>query len=270
MHYRWGDVAVYGPGAKCEGECRDYRSEMRPIVAAVRRAMRLLQPEAQEAAAARRVEVTLFSEGKADDPPFVEFRAAFPAATLRLESSGERYDANTALLHHAREMAAADVLVTSCGNLGSLLAVLHWRGVTLQHPCTAQHFPTTTKAARRFLAFDKDDGSFDDAAFLRLAAAARRDEPDFLRPRAVRAPRVVPPPPPPPPLLLPPPPSPPPPSPRRRRRRLCRRLAAASVATTAAATPPPPPPPPPPPSPTVEALEKERDENRLWTAWMRA
>ena len=66
-------------------------------------------------------------------------------------------------------VAAADVLVTSCGNLGSLLAVLHWRGVTLQHPCTAQHFPTTTKAARRFLAFAR--AGFTEGATTRPASS---------------------------------------------------------------------------------------------------
>jgi len=115
----------------------------------------------------RAPELRLYSEGAPSDEPFRQFAAAFPNASLRLESAGSRYAPNPTLLADLRAMAAADVLVTSCGSLGALLAVAHHRGVTLLHPCTAQLLPPAAPAAERALPY-AEDGSFDGAAFARL------------------------------------------------------------------------------------------------------
>jgi hypothetical protein len=173
VHYRWGDIGAsarqfgmrgrYGGGAAGANEMqRYYTSSMGSLLAALHRLLALpgapLGPDP---------ELRLYSEGSPSDEPFVQFAAAHPNASLRLESAGSRYAPNPSLLADLRAMAAADVLVTSCGSLGALLAVAHHRGVTLLHPCTAQLLPPGAPAAERALPFS-EDGTFDAAAFARL------------------------------------------------------------------------------------------------------
>ena len=183
IHYRYGDIApsIRRLGSGKHGEPtggrmvseaeRFYVSSMTSIVGVVSGlfAMRSSPFSFDE------TQLVVFSEGSRDDPPFKELAAKFPQAQIVLESEGGRYTPNPQLLRQLRLMAAADVLITSCGSMGAMLAVLHWRGVTLQHPCTAQLFGNRSEAAQRTLPF-AEDGSFDSAGFLRLWEAARADE----------------------------------------------------------------------------------------------
>ena len=117
----------------------------------------------------------LFSEGSPADAPFAKFVEAFPDAELRLESVGDRYGRDNATLAHARRMASADVLVTTCGTFGALLTVIHWRGVTLQHPCTAQLFPEGASPVAPYRLAMNASGAFDEDEFLRAWEASRTE-----------------------------------------------------------------------------------------------
>ena len=183
IHYRYGDMAsavrrlgsgkhgTPSDGKRVSEAERFYVSSMTSIVGVVERlfAMRSSPFSFDD------TQLVVFSEGSRDDPPFMELAARFPQAQIVLESEGGRYTPNPQLLRQLRLMAAADVLITSCGSMGAMLAVLHWRGVTLQHPCTAQLFGNHSEAAQRTMPFS-EDGSFDSARFLRLWEAARADE----------------------------------------------------------------------------------------------
>ena len=110
---------------------------------------------------------------------FVDFQAAFPDAELRLENDGGRYSEDNATLRHALQMASADLLVTTCGTYGALLTVLHWRGVTLQHTCTAQLFPDgASPVAPNRLTMDGTSGGFDEHEFLRMWEESAADGTD--------------------------------------------------------------------------------------------
>ena len=175
VHYRYGDMGALmkrlPEGAKVGGEAGQYYiSNINETVAALRRAFNLVPSLAQ-------ARLMLFSEGMPTDPPFLEFKGAFPAAELVLSpvdigggtgTWASMYAPDKSTLRDLRFMAAADLLVVTCGTFSTLLTVLHFRGVTLQHPCTAQTLPRDSPAAVNFLDFAVEDGSFDEDAFVRM------------------------------------------------------------------------------------------------------
>ena len=186
VHYRYGDMGALmkslPEGATVGGEAGQfYISNINETVAVLRRAFKLVPSLAQ-------ARLMLFSEGMPTDPPFVEFKEAFPAAELVLEdTSGSTYAPDNSTLRDIRFMAAADLLVVTCGTFSTLLTVLHFRGVTLQHPCTAQTLPRDSPSAVNFLDFAVEDGGFDEDAFLRMwdrsrsSRAARAQEANVTR-----------------------------------------------------------------------------------------
>ena len=111
-------------------------------------------------------EVFLFSEGKRDEPHFVEFLAAIPELQLRLGTADSSVRSD---VDHLSHLAAAHVLITAHSSL-SLLAATLSDGAKLVHRTKQESLRTSPGITRKV--YVDDGGSFDAVDFLEACALA--------------------------------------------------------------------------------------------------